>query len=125
RRFVEISGRLVGQEDVRIGDQRTRDRGALLLASGKLVGEMGQAPFETDAFEGRARPRRPELAVETAVDERQFDVFGDSQVRDELKRLEDEADSLIPQPRTLRVAEHRDVDAIELVTSRARRVEQA
>src|SRR5580704_18420676 len=36
---IEIAGRLVAEQDQRIVDERPRDRGALLLAARKLVGE--------------------------------------------------------------------------------------
>ena len=34
---VEVAGRLVGQQDRRVVDQRARDRHALLLAAGELA----------------------------------------------------------------------------------------
>ena len=37
RRAVEVAGRLVGDDDRRVGDQRPRDRDALLLPAGELV----------------------------------------------------------------------------------------
>src|SRR5687768_5222389 len=41
---VEIPGRLVGQHELRLADQRTRDRYALQLAAGKLARRAGFAP---------------------------------------------------------------------------------
>ena len=38
--FVEIAGGLVRQNQLGVIDQRARDRHALLLAAGKLQGEM-------------------------------------------------------------------------------------
>jgi hypothetical protein len=35
---IEIGGRLVGEHQLRIGDERSRDRDALLLAARELVG---------------------------------------------------------------------------------------
>jgi len=37
---VEVSGRLVGEQDRRSGNQRPRNRDALLLAAGQLIGVM-------------------------------------------------------------------------------------
>ncbi len=39
---VEVSGRLVAQQDARAVDERTRDRHALLLATRQLVGVRRQ-----------------------------------------------------------------------------------
>ena len=39
---VEVAGRLVGQQQRRVVDERARDRDALLLAAGELVGEVVQ-----------------------------------------------------------------------------------
>ena len=35
---VEVAGRLVGEDDLRLADQRARDRDALLLAARELAG---------------------------------------------------------------------------------------
>jgi hypothetical protein len=40
---VQVSGRLVGEEDRRIVDQRPGNRHPLLLSAGKLVGPMVDA----------------------------------------------------------------------------------
>ena len=39
---IEVAGRLVGQQQRRVVDERARDRHALLLAAGELVGEVVQ-----------------------------------------------------------------------------------
>ena len=55
-RLVEISGRLVGDEDRRIRHQRPRERDALLLAARKLRRVMAEPRREPDRH--RARPWR-------------------------------------------------------------------
>jgi len=45
---IEITGRLVGQEDFRVIDQRPRDGDALLLPSGKLRRQTMLSSSETD-----------------------------------------------------------------------------
>ncbi len=47
-RGVEIAGRLVGEDDGRIGDEGTRDGDALLLTAGKLRGGMSLAIGKPD-----------------------------------------------------------------------------
>ena len=57
--FVEIAGRLVGDQDRRIGRQRARERDALLLAAGKFRRIMVQPLAEADRREfARARAHR-------------------------------------------------------------------
>ena len=51
---VEVAGRLVGQEERRVGDQGPGDRDALLLAAGELVGRVVDPVVEADR--ARARP---------------------------------------------------------------------
>ena len=45
---VEIAGRFVGQQHLRLVDERARNRHALLLAAGKLAGMMILAAGEAD-----------------------------------------------------------------------------
>src|SRR6185295_17015421 len=63
---VEVAGRFVGEQDRRIDRQRARDRDALPLAAGELVGQMMQAVFELDQREQRARVCRPSSAASRA-----------------------------------------------------------
>ena len=49
---VEIAGRLVGEDDFWIGNERAGDSDTLLLAAGKLSGEEVFSFFEVKAFEG-------------------------------------------------------------------------
>ena len=48
RRRVEVAGRLVREDDVRLRDERTGDRDALLLATGELGGAVREAIAESD-----------------------------------------------------------------------------
>ena len=52
---VEVAGRLVGQEDGRVGDERAGDGDALLLAAGELRGVVAFAAGQADVVQrGRA-----------------------------------------------------------------------
>ena len=58
---VEIAGRLVGEQQVRLVRERARDRDALLLAAGQLPGPVLWRSAEAHRFEEagcRARPAR-------------------------------------------------------------------
>ena len=61
RARVEVAGGLVGQEELRLEDERARERHALLLAAGELAGAVEHAVREADLLEerrGRAAPSR-------------------------------------------------------------------
>ena len=55
---VERAGRLVGEDDGRVGDQRAGDRDPLLLAAGQRAGQVPAAVAEADPLEQGADPRR-------------------------------------------------------------------
>ena len=59
--LIEIAGRLVGEDQRRVVDQRAGDGDALALAAGELVRTMLRALVQADAlerFEARARGAR-------------------------------------------------------------------
>ena len=56
---VEVAGRLVGQDDRRLVDQRARDRDALLLPARQLVGMMVSALAEPDRVSASMRALVP------------------------------------------------------------------
>ena len=49
---VEVSGRLVGEQDLRLVDDGAGDRDALLLTAGELVREGAAPSGEADHLEG-------------------------------------------------------------------------
>ena len=95
---VEVAGRLVGQHQLGIVDERSRDREPLLLAAGelvrKVVGHRGQ-PELVDQLPG------PALAAPGRAGQagREQDVLGAAQLLDEVKRLKHEPDVTQPGPR--------------------------
>ena len=60
---VEVAGRLVGEENRRVRDQRARDGDALLLAAGELIRMVIGAIAETD---GRRALPSPAGAARTS-----------------------------------------------------------
>src|SRR5690349_8381022 len=86
---VEVSGGLVGKHDAGIVDKSAGDADALLLASGKLRGQVMGALAKADALEGVEGLLLVGHAVEVL---RQHDVFKCGEKRDEMELLEDEAD---------------------------------
>src|SRR5215470_10777929 len=60
---VEISGGLVGEDDLRLGDDGARDGHALLLPAGKLRGEVMEAVAESEKFDGELEAVRVETVA--------------------------------------------------------------
>jgi hypothetical protein len=54
---VELPGGLIGEQDRVAGGERTRDRNALLLAAGELVGEVLNPLAQPDALQTSATSR--------------------------------------------------------------------
>ena len=95
---VEVAGRLVGQQQLRLADQRPGDGDPLLLTAGELRGLVPHAVAEPDGVE---RGRGPFAAL--ALRERRGRAAAAPRcrspvVRDEqLEGLEDEPDRLVAQ----------------------------
>src|SRR5437016_4356360 len=88
---VEISRRLVGEEQLWPGDKGAGDRHALLFAPRKLPGIMSQAMIEADRREPMSRDLE-RIAAATEL-ERESDVFKCRHRRDQVKRLEHDTDA--------------------------------
>ena len=109
-RVVEVAGRLVGEQERRSGDERPGDGDALLLAGRELVGLVALLAGQVDERDDVADPLG-QLAPGRVVAgdrERQRDVLGDVEQRDEVERLEDEAGPVAAQPGRLVVGELAD-----------------
>ena len=109
-RRVEVAGRLVGEHHAGPRDERAGDGDALLLAAR----ELGRAVRRGGR---RGRPSAIELVEPLRVGlaagelERQRDVLGRREHREQVEELEDEADVVAAQLRQRRVVEAADVDA--------------
>ena len=123
RRGVEVSGRLVREDQLGVGDERAGDGDALLLAAGELVGGVVDAVVEPDhpqrAHRRLAPARRP------AVEEGQLDVAPGGELLEQVELLEDEADAEVADVGELVVAHPHHVLAGEEVAPRGGDVETA
>src|SRR5204863_6579951 len=108
----------------RVVQERSRDRDALLLAAGELARPVMDAVSETDLFQRRERALSPRVPIAT-VDEWQLDVLDRIQPREQVVRLEDEADVLVADPGELVVGKLSDVLAREHVRPAVRDVQAA
>src|SRR3954452_21036441 len=95
-RVVEVARRLVREQDGRPGDEPSCHRHALLLPRRQLVravtlltDEVDESDRVADAFGGLTR-----AGVAAGDRERNPDVLGDFEERDQVERLEDEAGAL-------------------------------
>ena len=114
---VEVAGRLVGEDDGRLRDQRARDRDALLLAAGELGGPVLPPVLQPDRLDQLLEPRSVGLLAGDR--QREDDVLLGGEHRQQVEELEDEADVLAPELRQVAVAERGDLGARR--SSRCRR----
>src|SRR6202023_968605 len=94
---VEVAGRLVGEDQVRIGDQRAGDGDALLLSSGELHGPVVDAVAKANLVERLQRKVAPIGSV--SVQKRELDVPPRGELRQQLKLLEDKTDPAVANVR--------------------------
>ena len=91
-RGVEVTRRFIGEDQFGAGGKSPGKRHTLLFATGEMLGIVTKAMRKTHAFKPAAG-----LAAGRALTrqlQRQHDVFQRSQRRQQLKRLEDEAQDL-------------------------------
>src|SRR5215470_14455911 len=87
---IEIAGWLVGEDELRMRRERAGNRHALLLAAGKLTGEMRLAVGKPDL--GKRVARLNEGVVLAQEFERQRHVLERGHGGYKVERLEDNAD---------------------------------
>src|SRR4029078_8104362 len=111
---IEISGRLVSQQDTwGIGD-RARDRDALLLTTRKLRWPVIQTGPQSEIFE-QLRPSRHGLGPCQAADHLgQHDIFQGRKFRQQVMRLVDEADLVATNSRPLVVGQYRSRPTVDI-----------
>src|SRR6516164_8665124 len=107
---VEVAGRLVGEQERGLPNNRPRDRDSLALAAGQLTRPMADPAAETDLLE---RVPRQRLALAdrdfVLVEQAERDVVERAQRIYQEELLEDEADHLGPQRCERAVAHRPDV----------------
>src|ERR1035438_5784805 len=110
---MEVAGGLVGQDQARAGDQRTRDRDQLLLSAGQL----GRVKvFLCDDMEAIERVADDRLALgprNVAVGEGDLEVLVDGQVVQKVVALEYETYVLLLELKPLLLVQPMDVRLAE------------
>ncbi len=121
RAGVQVARRLVGEDEVRPGDERAGHGDALLLTTGELARAVRQAVAEADGVDDRAQPR----SVRTTAGEgqRQGDVLLGVERGQEVVGLEDEADALAAEAGQLAIRQRPEVDIADEGATGGERVE--
>ena len=122
---VEVSGRLVCQEQRWLGHEGSRDRHALPLATRELSRLVLHPVLQPHSGERLDRAIAALPLAHPAVYERQLHVLQRGRPRQELEALEDESDLEIAHVRQLVVGEQADVAPGEPVTPGGRHVQAA
>lgn len=89
---VEVTGGLVGEDELGVGDDGAGDGYPLLLTSGELLGEVGGAMGYVHALEDVVDHLLALRCLDLHVDEGQLHVLEDVQFVYEVEALEYEAD---------------------------------
>ena len=110
---VEVRRGLVGEHEIGVVRERTRDRDALVLAAGQLLGEEVEPVAEPELPQQALGPLPRLLAPHTHDVEAHLDVLARRQRGHQVEVLEDEADPLGAQRGQLVLGELRDLDAAE------------
>src|SRR5512147_774106 len=84
---VEVSGRLVGEQELRFADDGPSYRNALLLAAGKLSWKVMNTRGKPDAGQCVERHLAAHRSREPPVNQRNLHVVHDTQVANEMEGL--------------------------------------
>src|SRR5579859_3257717 len=122
---VEVAGRLVGQDQSRVGGDGPGDRRPLLLASGHLVGKVVETIAQADRLEGGGGPLAPFAGSDTGIGERELDVGQRGGPGDQVEALKHETDLAVADAGKSGLVELADVDAVDPVPAPAWHVETA
>ena len=93
---IKSTSGLVGQNQRGPIDDSPRDSDALLLAAGELVRPVAFPMGQADPFQSLVGSAVPLVTSDTAVEERQLDVFQRGRTRQERRQMEDEPDLPVP-----------------------------
>ena len=120
---IQITGRLVGQNERRPGDECAADGDALLLPAGQLTWQMVAAFVKAKHCEQFLQIGFVRFLV--IEQHRKNDVLLDGQLRDEIKTLEDEADIAAAEYGQIAFLHRKNVLAVDSHTAAGRRVQRA
>ena len=119
--FVEVAGRLVGEQHAGTIDERPRDSYPSMFAAGQLGGISVHPLLQSHTYEQgrRARIRMGDRHCPTEQCG-QDDVVDRPEIRQQARKLEDEAELTTANPRQLRLRQRPDVGAVQQHPPRGR-----
>jgi hypothetical protein len=93
---VKIAGGLVGEDQIRIGHDRAGNGDALFLPAGQLSGKMVHAVVEPDQLQDRCAHLAVLGSRQARELERQLHVLTRGENGDQVERLKEESDVVVP-----------------------------
>src|SRR5690606_25628576 len=108
---------------LRVGDNGSRDRHALLLPAGKLRRAVARARAQVDQLEDLAHTLAALRPGHVLIEQRQLDVLEHRELVDEIEALEDESQMLPAYGDELALGEPGDIAVAEEVLPRRGRVD--
>jgi hypothetical protein len=122
---VELTGGLVGEQQLGPAGQRPRDRDALLLAAGQLGGPLPCVLAQADDVQHQLDPLVANARRRAGDTQRNLDVLGGGEHRDQAERLEDERHGVAPQAHPRAFGHGGDVLPADPHAAAVRRVQPA
>ena len=99
---IEVSSRLIREQDQRITGNRASHRDALLLTAGELTREVFGAMSHADSLEGIHNAFFAFGCLDAAISQGQLDILKHVQIADQVETLKNEADLAVPDAGALR-----------------------
>src|SRR5690242_15757387 len=112
---MQVSGRLVGQDDARIRNHCARDTDELLLTTGQLRGKQVFLAYHLKAIERVANDRLPVFLADVAIRKRQLEVLEHRLIVEQVITLKNETDVAVAQCRALPRVELVDRHVVEVI----------
>src|ERR1700754_397131 len=112
---MQVSGRLVSQDDSRIRNHCARDADELLLTTGQLRGKQVFLTYHLKPIERIANDRLPIFFTHVSIRQRQLEVFENSLIVQQVITLKDEPDVSITQRRAFLGVELMDRRFVEVI----------
>ena len=122
---VQVTGRLVGKDNLRSGDYRAGYGDALLLTTGELLRIMLGAVADVHPLQDGSNHFLALGWLHTEVGEREFDILEDVQFVYQVEALEDEADIALANLRALLFFEVANFFVAQVIVALGGVVEQA
>src|SRR5437763_17048195 len=122
---MQIAGRLVGEDEFRIGDNGARDGDELLLSTGELIREEVFLADDAETIQHVSDDSLALALLYVFIRERDFKILVHGQVIEQVVTLKDETDVLLVQFVAPLLLEFVDGLLIKVILARPRAVEHA